>query len=145
MNAQAIATASGVDIDIINEERKDKYIVETPNVQEEEKAKKKLVKKVSKERRIKRPAEEIEKDSGVVQSVEVSERLLQERDDSKQIKEKGSEIVHDDAPRVEKKLTRVRSADSKDVKPVKRSSGKSRKQPASHSNSPFDRVTVSLL
>eukprot|EP00794_Sanderia_malayensis_P007467 gene7467-8296_t len=151
-NEQAIATASGVDLDILNEDRKEKYIVAEEGI-EEDKSSRKLVKKVSKERTPKQQHRDTDaKGKGAaievvheVKSVQWDEKPSGEQNERrKQMREK--EVVYRDDPTrgMQRQQRRVRSAESKDQIAAKPESGKDRKYPASHSNSPFDKQPVQV-
>lgn len=155
LNAEAIATASGIDLDIMNDERKDKYVVpEEDDQQQEEKPKhEKVAKTGSKERRKVRGSSE----EGIAKRTDPEQSKHKEADklkadklearqgndqpsiskDSKQKAEDASS--RENNKKLEKKLIRVRSADDQGEKLVKRSSGKNRKNSGAHSNSPFDK------
>ncbi len=153
INPEAIATASGVDIDILNEDRKDKYIVKSSESKDEKPNRhEKVAKKPSKERRSRPHAD---KDKVVQPTTEASQDSVTHKN-SRQVsdlRQKSPRDQHmsekeakDNEKRIpleerevqgEKKLVRVKSSDSKDVEPVKRASRKSKK---SHGSSPFDKV-----
>lgn len=123
MNPEAIATASGIDIDMVNEERKDKYkidddIAKKQNIVDEER-KGHGFSPVERDRAIKEKKERAKKEPG-----------LEEHAKAKPSEEK----------KQLKKIERNLSADDKDEIHKKRSSQKNKKQPGAHSNSPFDKV-----
>ena len=148
VNPEAIATASGIDLDIMNEDRKDIYVVAEDEEQRDEPVlSDPVVEKL-------KPSEK-----GIGQSPRDRRRSSK---DSKARERKRSPVPREKEPDTEPKerkemrgkqeekksvkgkIERVRSADEKDERHGKRSSHKARKQSGAHSNSPFDNVSKIL-
>lgn len=149
MNPEAIATASGIDLDIMNEDRKDKYVVpedeekrdepvlSDPVVEELKPSHKGIGESPREQRRSSKHSKSRERKRSPVPKEKEPDTEPKER------KEVGGKR---EEKKVERgKIERVRSADDKDERHGKRSSHKARKQSGAHSNSPFDNVSETLL
>ena len=141
MSPEGIATASGIDIDLVTEGRQEKYIVDDESGRKEDKVAE--VQPVD----AGRPLE------GNIQS-KVSDKRHEAKAHGKQIqrghKEGLGDPLKEDLAKVDvaqekrqfKKVERVLSADDKDESPRRKISHKDKRRAGSHSNSPFDKVLL---
>ena len=137
VNPEAIATASGIDLDIVNDERQSKYVVEDQPGQKEE--------MVAEEQQA-RASKPIEKNK---QSRSSDKKHGRTPDRSPRPKEASGDVAMEEQAKVKvaeqkKQLKKVLSADDKDERLRKRTSQKNRKQSGSHSNSPFEKVFIAF-
>ncbi|XP_065058314.1 serine/threonine-protein kinase Nek4-like isoform X1 [Rhopilema esculentum] len=125
-NPAAIATASGIDLDIVNDDRKNDYVVKGSENDAKSHEQFEEERPVEKEISEKKP-EKVQK--GPTFPSHEREETAQERVKAEPRGEKAQP----------KKIQRVLSADNKDEDQRKRRSHKGRKQSGSHSNSPFEK------
>ena len=131
-NPAAIATASGIDLDIVNDDRKNDYVVKGSEIdaKSHEQAEEEV-----------RPVEKGISEQKPENALRGPVSASHEREEAAQVRVKAEPRIEKAQP---KKIQRVLSADNKDEDQRKRRSHKGRKQSGSHPNSPFEKVYIHI-
>lgn len=139
VNPEGIATASGIDLDIVNEERKGKYLVNDDDCEKDENSADRRQGNVSRPSAEGDPPHLIQKrDEKGVQEKKISP--LPRIEARKVAVEEQVKVDLSDEKRKAKKVERVLSADDKYDVQRKRPSQKNRKQYGARIDSPSDKV-----
>jgi len=137
-NAEGIATASGIDIDLVNDERQGKYIVDDESGKSEEPVAKGSPAHAGKPIAESLPSKESGKRNEGKSHRKQSPPRHKDVSQGAHVEDASKADVHHEKNQL-KKLERVSSVGDKDESPRRKASQKDRKKSGSHSNSPFDK------